>query len=160
MMKETFGQRLQRLRKWRGMSHHALAVKANLNPRYVKRLEEDDSVSPEVIERLAHALDITPEYLKTGEGPSQRDTLRNFESYVSEKGIEPHEAAALKEMVVKKLNLRAGAPLVAVDFDALRERYSAQESVVGLCWRCRHAVPSHTGDRCPNCGSLWDSPDN
>jgi len=142
------------------MSRQALAVKANLNPRYVKRLEEDDSVSPEVIEQLAYALETTPEYLKTGDDYIPTETLRNFESYVREKGIHSDEATALKEMVVNKLNLRAGDPLVFKDFDALRKRYSAQKTISGLCWRCRRAVPNDASDHCPHCGSLWDAPDN
>jgi len=156
----TFGRRLQKERKKRGMSRDFLAKQADITVSCLKNMEDDIPPFPDVIERLAMALDTTVEYLRTGENPILTRSLQNLESYVKEKAINNEEAEFLRNQVVEKASLRASAPQGTIDFDNLRKIHKRQQPISGLCWRCRYGITSDTGYCCPNCGSLWDAPDN
>jgi transcriptional regulator with XRE-family HTH domain len=58
-VRATFGQRLRKLRKDKGMSQEALALEAGLDRTYVSGVERGErNISLENIERLAQALGV------------------------------------------------------------------------------------------------------
>jgi len=152
---ETFGTRLQRLRKKRGMSRECLAQKANITLKCLKSLEGDIPVFPDVIQRLASALDTTVEYLKTGDDPIITQSLQNLEVYIKNEAIDDKAAEELRDRVVKKIT-RTSVPLSDLDFEALREYRSLGRIGSEPCYRCGR---TYRGSRCPYCGSFGGDPD-
>ena len=58
-IKQTFGQKVNVLRKGKGLSQEELAEKSGLNRPYISAIEQGKrNVSLEVIEKLAEALEI------------------------------------------------------------------------------------------------------
>jgi transcriptional regulator with XRE-family HTH domain len=155
MSEETFGERVRRLRNNKGMSHDYLALRADITPEYLKSIESNIAVSPDVIDRLASALGTTPEYLKNGGAPFKEHNLRNLERYITDKGIDDKEAKALKRRI-ESMSTRASKPLGTLDFDALREYRHSGRIGSEPCYRCGR---NYGGSRCPYCGSFWGDPD-
>jgi len=63
MDKETFGQRLRRLRETKGLTQEELADKAGISRPYVSELERDkrkERLSYQVVIGLSNALDVSP----------------------------------------------------------------------------------------------------
>jgi len=66
---ETFGERVRRLREAHAMTQVELAVRANLNPVTIVRVEAGGPAQPLTIKKLARALGVKPRMLTTGEQP-------------------------------------------------------------------------------------------
>ena len=155
MSEETFGERLIKLRNIKGMKREHLALKAGVTIKYLKNIEENTPVSPEIIERLASALDTTAEYLKNGGNQIKNQNLQNFEQYVREKGINTEEAQSLR-MKIEIISTRASKPLSTLDFDDLSKQQHSGTVVSDQCYRCGR---NYKGSRCDCCGSFGDQPD-
>jgi len=77
-MKETFHERLKRLREANGWSLSKLAQRANLNEENIALLEADSRQVPSwiAISKLASALGSNPFYLASGEGDQKPFRIR------------------------------------------------------------------------------------
>ena len=82
-MKETFGQRLQRLRKEKGLTQEDIANKINISPQAVSKWENDIS-TPDIyiLDELANILDVTVDELLGRESPKQEEKTEFVESEV------------------------------------------------------------------------------
>lgn len=160
MAEDTFGKRLKKLRIKRGMKRSYLAGRTNINPAYLKELE-DDEIAPilDIAERLAKILDATVGYLLYSEDTILRQSLQNLELYIQEEAINGEEAKLLRSKVERKIT-RSAQPMNRLDFDGVRKHHISDQIIDGICYRCHHGVTSETGCICPNCGALWDAPDN
>jgi len=160
-MEETFGKRLRSLRERKAMTRKYLAHEAGISIAYLKALEEDRPVLfPDISERLADALETTADYLLSGSNPLLQMSLDNLRAYLEEQNLPPTETNLLKAVVPEKAKNRSRSPLDAGDFKAIVENYRSHSAIAGICWRCGSGVPDEAGDRCPNCRTLWYSPDN
>lgn len=69
---QTFGQRLQQLRRARGWSANELAKRASVTAPAVSFWESDQrAISPVELVRLARLLEVSPRFLDTGERADQ-----------------------------------------------------------------------------------------
>jgi len=72
---ETVGGRLARLRAERGLSQRAVALAAGVTPAHLSRIERGERrPSLQVLRRLAIPLDVTPDYLESGQQAAGDDT--------------------------------------------------------------------------------------
>jgi len=75
MPQETFGQRLVRLRQWRGLTQREMAQRAEMRQSLISMIEHDDrdglKMQLGAALRLARVLGITVEYLATGQQPAR-----------------------------------------------------------------------------------------
>ena len=76
----SFGERLRRWRKKRGLSQRELARQAGIDFTYVSKVENDvpgfESLSEEALTRLADALDVDADEMITGAGKVPADVRR------------------------------------------------------------------------------------
>ena len=69
------GQRIRKVRKAKGMSQEALAEKADLTPQFVSYAESGKrAMRPENLMKIARALNVSTDYLLTGE-VTEKDQL-------------------------------------------------------------------------------------
>ena len=75
---DYFGARVKKLRKQRKLLQEQLARKVRISTSHLSKLESNPAKQPgaEVANKLAHALDVTVEYLLTGKEPRPREDLR------------------------------------------------------------------------------------
>jgi len=77
-LKVALGKAIKRLRTERGLSQEGLALAANINRTYATDLENGKrNVSLEILERVAHALEIDTGILLTAAETERRNTARN-----------------------------------------------------------------------------------
>lgn len=158
MIKEdTFGQRLRRLRKAQGWKQEDLAAKVGVTINLIKNYEADAPPYPDIIKRIAEALDTPVEYLMSGENPLNSRTLENLENYLKDNNIDGKEAETLRRSVAEMAK-RSKTPLTTIEFERLRKlHFSPQDNNEG-CERCGYQGISN--NRCLKCGYFLDQPDN
>lgn len=78
---QSFGIGVRQLRRARGWSQERLAENSNLNRSYIGEIERGTAIASLVtVEKLAHALTLTPSELVTrGESITQQNLVRGLE---------------------------------------------------------------------------------
>ncbi len=73
---QNFGMRVQEARMRKGLTQMALAAILDVNPQYISRIERGvNACSLGFLSALAHALDVSTDYLLTGK-LTELDTVR------------------------------------------------------------------------------------
>ena len=82
--KKKFGEKIKRLRKYRGLTQEQLAEMIDIDPRNLSRIEVGSSfVKADTIEKLIKALNVTSEDLFTNEHIKTVDELlADIDSYL------------------------------------------------------------------------------
>ena len=98
-MKETFGQRLQRLRKEKGLTQEELANEIGISPQAVSKWENDIS-TPDIfiLSQLADILGVSVDELLGKEAPKQEDKSDD-EDFVESEVIDDEDKKKGKEKV-------------------------------------------------------------
>lgn len=96
--RKRLAARVQHERERQSLSRESLALRADVNPRTVKRIEEQkvDNPRPSTIRRLAEALEIEPEQLRPPDG-LEEDQLNRIEGMLVQL-LDHFDLRALEEL--------------------------------------------------------------
>lgn len=99
--KKSFGEKLKRLRKNRGLTQEQLAEMIEIDPRNLSRIEVENSfVKAETMEKLLKALNVTTEELFSNDHIKEpKELIADIDKYINSAKDKPGKLEKIHKMI-------------------------------------------------------------